>query len=260
MKIGPIQEVVLFRHWTKLRDAVAKRAYYLGKLEKLWLKGSDESISLGNPFSQLDSTEYIISAIQTRFQTHRPKHKIGFLGTGPEVDSVDFYCELFKEYDRRTRIFQNNSENSKPTGAGIITFENPMSANIASQAILHTDPFTFIAKMAPEPRDIHWFNLASRTAHSHSKFFRSITSIVVLFLLITWSTFVVSSIASLIDLEQIALYFPIFEGIINALPATIVQFIQGVIPTTLLASWNSCLPYVLTGCQTLTSSMSFPGP
>ena len=98
--------------------------------------------------------------------------------------------------------------------------------------------------MAPEPRNVFWPNLSAKTAHNYSKFFRSLFAISVLVLLVTSSTIVVSSIATLIDLKQLAKNFPIL-GFITQLPPSWIQFIQGIIPVTLFAAWNSMLPSIL---------------
>jgi hypothetical protein len=101
-----------------------------------------------------------------------------------------------------------------------------------------------MVRMAPEPRDIYWSNLSAKSAHSYSKFVRSLLALSIMFLLVTSSTFVVSSIAALIDLKTLAEDFP-FLKFIDDLPPSWVQFIQGIIPPLLLAAWNSLLPSVL---------------
>lgn len=98
--------------------------------------------------------------------------------------------------------------------------------------------------MAPEPRDIFWNNLSAKSANNYSKFFRSIVSMSAMVLLVTSSTVVVSSLAALIDLEQLAKDFPILQ-FINDIPPAWKQFIQGIIPPSLLALWNSLLPSLL---------------
>lgn len=63
--------------------------------------------------------------------------------------------------------------------------------------------------------------------------------------LVSSSTFIVSSIAGLIDLQQLTFIFPGLGKILGQLTDAQKQFIQGVIPTVLLAGWNGMLPSVL---------------
>jgi hypothetical protein len=99
--------------------------------------------------------------------------------------------------------------------------------------------------MAPEPRDLFWPNLAAYTANSFTKLLRGVFVMILTFLLISFSTFVVTSIAALIDLEQLAIIFPALGIILKDIPEAGVQFIQGVIPTILLSCWLAVLPSVL---------------
>jgi hypothetical protein len=99
--------------------------------------------------------------------------------------------------------------------------------------------------MAPEPRDIYWPNISGKSAHSYSKFFRNIIANIGIFFMVLSSTFVVYWIASLINLEQLAKIFPWFGKVIEKVPKTVIQLIQGVIPTVLLAVWNASLPSFL---------------
>jgi hypothetical protein len=102
-----------------------------------------------------------------------------------------------------------------------------------------------IVKMAPEPRDIYWPNLSAPSARTFRKFFRSVLAVMAMFLLVFSSTLVVSSIAALIDLKQLGVLFPPLGNLFSGLPETWFQLIQGIIPTALLAAWNSCLPSIL---------------
>jgi hypothetical protein len=254
--IGRVETVVLCRNWSLLQKAVRKRAHFLQKIEELCARmGYSAGAIADNPFlpvhaSSQDSSEMMIHDVKRRFRAlpseKRPKHRLGFLGIfGPLEDSVEYYCSEFLKWDKTVKNLRKTPERSSATGVAFVTFESPMSAILASQAVVHTDPFSCIVKMAPEPRDIFWPNLSAKTAHSYSKVFRSLVAIGSMFLLVTSSTFVVYSIAGLIDLEQLGAYFPFLGRIIQDLPPTWIQLIQGVIPTLLLAGWNSCLPTVL---------------
>ena len=122
--------------------------------------------------------------------------------------------------------------------------------------MVHRRPFAFMTRLAPEPRDVFWPNLSSRTANSYTKLFRSLFVMGSMFSIVFSSTFVVSSIAGLIDLEQLGILIPMLGDIFKDLPDGWIQFIQGVIPAILLAGWTSCLPSLLLGTCINDSALS----
>ncbi|KAJ3312309.1 hypothetical protein HDV04_003202 [Boothiomyces sp. JEL0838] len=259
LQVGKVENVVLCRNWSLLQQAVQKRLYYLEKLEKLCLQLEKlpklerafvipEATSFNNP--QTSAIDIAIEEILNRYNSidpeYRPTHKTGFLGLfGERVDSTQNYVANFRHWDSMVERFRRNPHLSAATSVGIVSFESPISAAIVSQAVSHMDPFACIVKNAPEPRDIYWTNLSSKAAHSYTKLFRMIIVMTVMSLLVPFSTSVITSFAGLIDLEQLAKLLPILKPILTDLPPTWIQFIQGVLPTTLIAAWNSFLPSVL---------------
>ncbi|KAI8927497.1 hypothetical protein BC831DRAFT_452160 [Entophlyctis helioformis] len=176
----------------------------------------------------------------------RPTHRTGFMGLfGPVVDSAEYYAEQFQEHDRQVSRLRRIPEESAPTAVGIVTFESPESATLAAQVVVQRRPFACMIKMAPEPRDIYWPNLSSKTANNYTKLVRGLSVLACLFLLVFSSTLIGSTITGLIDLDQLAVYFPMLGAILKDMPDTWRQFIQGVIPATLLAMWTSSLPSLL---------------
>lgn len=66
-----------------------------------------------------------------------------------------------------------------------------------------------------------------------------------MFLMVFFNTIVVSTIASLIDLDTLSILIPFFKDIILNMSPNIRQIIQGVIPTAVLALWTSLMPLML---------------
>ena len=251
--VGRVENVVLVRNWSQLQNAVQQRAHWLERLEKLYtLSQQIQSSAFYSPPvneifpSRHSDAEVIVRELESRFRNiRRPFHKNGFLGMfGESVDTVEFACKSFLDWDARVARLRKMPEKSASTHIAFVTFHSPMSATLLSQCVVHTSTFNMIARMAPEPRDIFWPNLSSKSAHSSSKFFRSIIATAIMVILVTSSTLVISSIAALIDLEQLATEFP-FLRFIHDIPPAWRQLIQGIIPPLLLASWNSLLPSVL---------------
>jgi Cytosolic domain of 10TM putative phosphate transporter/Calcium-dependent channel, 7TM region, putative phosphate len=270
---------VLIRNWSKLQIAVHNRATALLNLEKTFVKcyqkyridfsglfgesqplyRRGEYLLSGNtqveedqiPFLQSLPTEdaqtmEILARLDAVEPKYRPTHRVGFMGImGKKVDSALYYAQEFRKWDDEVKMRRRTPERSKPTAVAIVTFESPLGAQVTTQVIIHRKAFTIMTKTAPEPRDMFWPNLSGVGAGNYSKLFRSLFVFGGMFGLVFFSFFVVSSIAGLIDLRQLAKIFPVIGEIIDQIPDAQLQFIQGVIPTVLLSSWTSLLPSVL---------------
>lgn len=274
--VGKVENVVLCRNWSKLQEAVIKRAEFLLKLETVYVQCQQKPrhFPTRRTNAQYNRGDYLfnrqdrherIPFLQPRGIAHsdtipdeivllldsvdaacRPTHNTGFMGCfGERVDSALHYAAEFRKWDYLVAKYRSSPESSSPTAVGIITFESPESANLVSQVVVHRRPFANMLTMAPEPRDIYWANLSSPIASNHTKLARGLFVVISTFLLVSFSTVIVTTIAGLIDLEQLAILFPILGAILHDLPETQIQFVQGVIPVLLLAAWNSSLPSVL---------------
>eukprot|EP00842_Homolaphlyctis_polyrhiza_P004161 jgi/Hompol1/4746/HPOL_000503-RA len=297
--LGHVENAVLCRNWSLLRNAIQKRAYFLSKLEQVsayitrqrdarrrrsifswcflnsWTSCRTQSLpqqvdrtdmmqriyeiaeaeeeamlERNTSFAQNSALDANVLEVLSRIDLvdprFRPQHRIGLFGlSGPLVDSASYYAVKFHQWDRQVAQLRRVPERSAATAVGIVTFESPVSATVVSQTVVQRRPFACMIKMAPEPRDIYWPNLSSKAASSYTKVIRSLLVFVSLFMLIFFSTFVVSSIAGFIDLRRLAVYFPALGSILKDLPDTWTQFIQGVIPASLLTLWTSSLPTVL---------------
>ncbi|KAJ3022323.1 UNVERIFIED_CONTAM: hypothetical protein HDU68_009203 [Siphonaria sp. JEL0065] len=298
LEIGPVENVVVCRHWFKLREAVKKRFYYLQQIERLFAdcvrsgvlkvssaRSGDGHSNAGengveaNPSDVISiapseaSTPYhtdgeddvatpllhhtrqishshitdpglfeILGYLNKIKQRHRPTHHTGVFGIfGDRVDSVDFFAEKYLEWDTIVKELRMNLEQSPSTGVAFVTFDSPQSAALASQIMIQKRPFICIAKMAPEPRDVYWPNLSSRTASASIKTFR-------------W--FVMNSISILIFLSSILWVafssslpnwtkLPFLEQFLDQLSDSVKDALTQVVPVALFTSWTSSLPYLL---------------
>ncbi|KAI8822106.1 uncharacterized protein EV422DRAFT_417220 [Fimicolochytrium jonesii] len=184
----------------------------------------------------------IMSRLDAIDPRNRPTHRTGFAGLmGPRVDSAEYYAGRFQEWDRKVARFRKFPEASPATSAGFVTFESPESAILASQVLVHKRPFACMARLAPEPRDVYWDNLSAKGADSYIKMLRSVFVTGTLVLLVFFSTLIVSTITALISLDT----FPNLKDFLKELGPGWTQFIQGVIPAVVTATWTSSLPAVL---------------
>jgi hypothetical protein len=156
LNLGKVQNVVICRKWTKLRKAVAKRAYYLDKLEGIyaqtmenvknsdrlsWLfdfsSSSEDSIDIPlfrdsssvNDVSEDVSTVEIMTRLSNVDPKLRPRHRIGFGGLfGKSVDSATFFAEKFEYWTKKVHYLRRHYEQSLPSSIGFVTFESCRSA------------------------------------------------------------------------------------------------------------------------------------
>ena len=102
-----------------------------------------------------------------------------------------------------------------------------------------------MARRAPEPRDIFWFNLSSRVADSSIKLFRTFMVQMIMILLVFFSFVVIISIQGVAKLEKFTALFPFIGAWLDALGPEWTQFVKGVIPAVVTAAYTSSLPSVL---------------
>ena len=275
LNIGKVETAVICRKFEGLREAVAKRAFYLRQLEDVYsrscLPRSDryfnflafkffsrnvdsserepllpmqDSFLQGDPYDP--SVDEILKLVHSLPPCNRLQHRLGFLGLfGQQVDSAEYYAEKYRYWDTKVNQLRRMPESSQPTSVGFVTFESPESAIIASQINIASKPFVCMTRLAPEPRDLYWPNLSSKTADPHMKLLRTVVVYVCMFFMVFFNTLAVSAIASLIDLESLGRIIPGLKDVIDGLSPVTRQFIQGVIPTAVLAFWTSCLPSLL---------------
>ncbi|KAJ3392635.1 hypothetical protein HDU92_008269 [Lobulomyces angularis] len=285
--LGRVESVVICRKWSRLREAVEKRSFYLRHLERCYSKvlklaankrvqssvflfhrrrtssqerdgssgfdiydrnhsNSSNEVFGYSDFSESCCVNEITSRLDSVDPKYRPKHRTGFLGIfGPLVDSTDYYARHFLTYDRMVDQLRKNPEISKATSVGFVTFESPESATIAAQVNVASHPFALMTRSAPEPRDIYWQNLSSKTAESYIKFLRSILVSSILFFLIFFNTAVTSSISLLFQIDVILKWIPPLRPAFDGLSEGVKQFIQSVIPVSAISIWTSTLPSIL---------------
>ena len=172
--IGKVQNVVICRKWTRLKQAVQMRARYLLKLEQAYAKSARKLKRFGETgnsplpeslFAQgyavnldaqdgdfegvyrplltddqmgySDESEKILSELISRIApSSRIYHKKGFLGCfGQRVDSLNQYLEQFKLWNREVDRLRRSTESSPPTSVGFVTFDSPLTAVSARNII-----------------------------------------------------------------------------------------------------------------------------
>jgi hypothetical protein len=151
--IGSVENVVLCRNWSKIRTAVADRAFNLLKLEKAYMDclekekrwvhnrsipvynrgdflhvfDSNESIFDRDPL--IDVLLEILERLDSIDVSKRPTHKLGLWGLfGQSVDSALYYAKKFQEADALVQQLRHDPGKSTSKPVCIVTFDTPLSA------------------------------------------------------------------------------------------------------------------------------------
>ncbi|KAJ1558687.1 hypothetical protein HK096_007310 [Nowakowskiella sp. JEL0078] len=178
---------------------------------------------------------------------YRPRHRVGIPGFGGKiVDSTEYYIQQFQVWDNKVRNFRESFDLSAATQVGFVTFERPESAILASQILLNSQPFVCTARMAPEPRDLYWDNLASHSANPYLKLVRSTFILTVLAILIIFSVTIISAVVTpLGNLKNFSETVPWTKPVIDAMSPVVRSVLESVVSPIVLTTWTSSLPSVL---------------
>ncbi|KAG1216631.1 hypothetical protein G6F35_009915 [Rhizopus arrhizus] len=155
--IGVVESVHTIRHVNRLLEIIKERAQYLRQLETSYAK------YLGNPCHdpRYDPDTFLTeddgpSTIKAK--NDRPVLKEGFC-CGSKLDAIDCYSDKFNQADELVTKARKQGRFS-PTSVGFVTFEETISAYVASQVLIDATPFQLRVQLAPEPRDVLWENIA----------------------------------------------------------------------------------------------------
>ncbi|KAI8608288.1 hypothetical protein BC830DRAFT_1174544 [Chytriomyces sp. MP71] len=204
------------------------------------LSASDHRLSLSDVTDP--GLREMLSRINNMKPSMRPRHRTGFLGIlGELVDSANYYAEKYQQWDCIVQELRLVPENSPCTAVAFVTFESPQSAVIASQIMITKRPYACVAKMAPEPRDIFWPNLSSRTATATLKLFRSIFMNSISFF-IFFSSIMLAAFSSVVPSWK---ELPFLKDLFDELSDTVKDYLSQVVPVVMFTAWTSSLPFLL---------------
>ncbi|GAA5984720.1 hypothetical protein JCM10908_003473 [Rhodotorula pacifica] len=156
-----------------------------------------------------------------------------------KVDALDYYAEQFRLADEAVR--RRRKGKFRPTGVAFVTFQTMAAAQVAAQTVHYPTPNEFHTELAPEPRDIHWFNL---NLSSTSVFIRHIlVGLTLLLLLSVWSV-PVAALASLLSWDTIRDVAPRLAKLLGKSPR-LRSIVQTTLPSLAMVAFNNVLPMFL---------------
>ncbi|CAI2190942.1 16743_t:CDS:2, partial [Funneliformis geosporum] len=245
---GAVESAVVYRNVRKLRHAIGKRAKYLQKLEEAYvdylnnpckdpnykpeeaLKGFEKA---DDAKTANDNAAQVLSKVSAK----RPTKLLSLFGD--KVDKVEYYTQKYFEYDNLVEVGRQGAYST--SSIGFVTFENITSAQLASQVLIHSEPFKCRTELAPEPRDIYWYNMSIRT---REMIVRNVIVNVLIFLLVFFWSGPISLFASLLSIKTLEKFFPWLAHLAEKNEA-LKDFIQGTLPTLAVSLFNALLPKIM---------------
>ncbi|KAI7901241.1 uncharacterized protein BX663DRAFT_515369 [Cokeromyces recurvatus] len=244
--VGVVESVHTIRHVGRLMEFIKERTQYLRQLETAY------TTYFGNPcedpnydpdevLNEQDAITVFNQSLLPTFKQNkkRPLIQKGYLCNGPQVDAIDYYTKKFEQVDEIV-IKARKIGKFLPTSVGFVTFEETISAYVASQVLIDSTPFRIRAQLAPEPRDILWENISMR---SRERVIRKVlVMLILLFLVFSW-TIPCNYLSALTSQKSLKAYFPWLLKLAEK-NKILKQIVAGFIPTLGVVIFFSVLPIV----------------
>lgn len=173
----------------------------------------------------------------------RPTTKTGFLGLwGERVDSIDYYKQQLKEFDRRLTMERESilKDSKSIMPAAFVSFNSRCGAAVCAQTQQSKNPTLWLTNWAPEPRDVYWNNLS---ISFFSLSLRKLLISVAVFALVFFYMIPIAFVQSLANLEGLEKVAPFLRPLIEW--KVIKSFLQGFLPGLALKIFLFVLPSVL---------------
>ncbi|BGP27145.1 hypothetical protein JCM10295v2_006109 [Rhodotorula toruloides] len=187
-----------------------------------------------------DLEAQLVSRVKSTIST--PGHKRPTLRPhwfGKKIDALDRYAEQFRKADDAVR--KRRKGKFRPTGVAFVTFQTIASAQVAAQVVHYPSATEFHTELAPEPRDIHWFNL---NLSASSVFIRQVLVILTLLILLSVWSVPVAALATLLSWETIQDVAPRLADLLGR-SLRLRGFVQTTLPSLAMVAFNNVLPIFL---------------
>ncbi|KAK8502185.1 hypothetical protein V6N11_057979 [Hibiscus sabdariffa] len=183
---------------------------------------------------------------QLKFERHpekRPTKKTGFLGLwGESVDSIDFYKQQIKEFDKNMALERQKvvKDTKSILPVAFVSFKSRWGAAVCAQTQQSKNPTLWLTNWAPEPRDVYWRNLAIPFV---SLTIRKLIISLSVFALVFFYMIPIAFVQSLANLEGLERVAPFLRPVIEL--KFIKSFLQGFLPGLALKIFLYILPTIL---------------
>ncbi|KXN71193.1 DUF221-domain-containing protein [Conidiobolus coronatus NRRL 28638] len=257
IKLEKVSRVSILKQSDKLHRLIRLRAYELQRLESCiarWIGNPctldsydpNQLISLVNHYEaedNINSSTNINSLNPPGYPKNRPQVRTGFLGLfGPKADGINYHLTRFQNYDLAVK--QERAKNESTTcNIAFVTFESIRSTHIAAQLVPSSVPLTCRTSLAPEPKDIHWPNIAI-TGKEQSV--RSVISIGITALVIVFFGIPLALLSSLFNISTFTKVLPFLQKLRDNSPV-LYSLLQSFLPTLSTIILVSFSPYLFIG-------------
>lgn len=149
--------------------------------------------------------------------------------------------QLQTDYKRKfdSNLILKNDKIFKQIPSAFITMDSVASAQMAAQTILDPRVYKLMVNLAPAPSDIKWGNLRQ---NYYTKMIKSNLITVAIVLSYFPILFLVSSLATLLDLKSISKFWPELGEFIKK-SNWLTTFVTGILPPLLYSLLNVTMPY-----------------
>jgi hypothetical protein len=158
---------------------------------------------------------------------------------GRLVDALDYYADEFRKADEAVDL--RRRARYRPTSNAFVTFERLATAQVAAQVAHYPFPSVAEATLAPEPRDVHWSNVA---LSDNSLYVRRVLVYMAMGILFAFWSVPVSYLASLLSYDNIKKISPDLAKLIDS-NSYVRAFAMNSLPSMALVAFNALLPYFL---------------
>ncbi|KPV72603.1 uncharacterized protein RHOBADRAFT_29756 [Rhodotorula graminis WP1] len=240
-----VESVVVTRATGSMRELLERRTRALVTLEQAWAK------YLGNPDDEEETdgarrdadddleARLLSPSRPTIVNPARKRPTLRPHWFAKKVDALDHYAEQFRRADEAVR--KRRRGKFRPTGVAFVTFQTIAAAQVAAQVVHYPSAAEFRTELAPEPRDIHWFNL---NLSASSVFVRQVLVVVTLLGLLSVWAIPVAALTQLLSWDTIQSIAPRFADLLEKSPR-LAGFVQTTLPSLGMVAFNNILPMFL---------------
>lgn len=174
-------------------------------------------------------------------ETRRPVHRLKPL-VGDKVDTIDWcrqYLELLQPKIEEARLANEDGQNLSIPVA-FVEFDTQSAAQVAFQRGFPDEPLLAPRYIGVTPSEVVWDNLSIRPAQRKARMYLAMAAIA--WVILFW-TVPVAIIGTISNIGYLTEKVP-FLRFLNDLPPSVLGVVTGLLPTVLLSSLMSLVPYI----------------
>lgn len=235
--IGKVNDIKIIYDCTPLDKLVKSRQRLLFKIERYLVKTYKLNVNIYNRDFPQVGIRNISSLVNETVQTD--EYLCSQLAQLSSLDDdISIIQSNYKKHFDKNLILHNDPF-FKIIPSAFITMDSVASAQMAAQTVLDPRVYKLMVNLAPAPKDIIWSNLK---LSYYQKLFKQYLITLVIILSYFPILFLVSSLATLLDLTSISKFWPALGELIKK-SEWLTTVVTGILPPMLYSLLNLSLPY-----------------